>query len=372
MGIFSSKNQMPVDGKVRYRPILDALYNRQLTWVFATLTDCPGHRCLGRHGQERRPPACRQRSQCHNGLAKRPEARRVARRSQGTALPRKKAFLTITTVAPTDTEPRQAAAKDPDTQRFHYISADVSKPDYARELVAEAVAWNDGKALDVVWCVAGKSTPDFWVEAPLALTREQMDVNFWGSAEMAHAILREWTGPDAPVVPEPKHLVFTASVLAFFPIVGYGPYNTAKAALRALADTLVQELEIYPQKVKIHVVYPGSISSPGFERENLTKPEITRIIEEGDPVQTPDQVAAAAIRGLEKGQYSVTVAFLGSAMRWISLGGAPRDNWFIDTIMSWVMQIVWFFVLLDIFGKIRKFGKQHGHPSTYRKKLNTD
>lgn len=248
----------------------------------------------------------------------------------------------------------------------------MSKPDYARDVVTQAVAWNNGQALDIVWTMAGKSTPDFWVEADLAVTREMMDINFWGTAEMAHAILREWTGPTAPVVPEPKHLIFTSSVLAFFPVVGYAPYNPAKAALRSLADTLHQELELYPQKVKLHVIYPGSISSPGFDRENMTKPEITRIIEEGDPVQTPDEVAEKAIRGLERGYYTVTVAFLGDVLRSLSLGGEPRDNWFFDTALTCIMQIVWFFAIWDIFGKIRKFGKKNGHPTNYRKKIGSD
>ncbi|TGJ82663.1 hypothetical protein E0Z10_g6099 [Xylaria hypoxylon] len=262
----------------------------------------------------------------------------------------------------------KAAARNPQTQRFHYISVDVSKPDYAGPLLTEAIAWNDGKPLDVVWCVAGKSTPDFWVEAPLSVSREHMDLNFWGSAEMAHAVLRLWCAPDAPVVPEPKHLIFTSSVVAFFTIIGYGTYTPAKAALRGLADTLAQELEIYPQKVKLHIVYPGSISSPGFERENKTKPEITSILEESDPVQTPDVVAAAAIRGLEKGHYSITVAFLGSVLRWGSLGGSPRNNWVVDTFMSWIITVVWIFALPDIYSKIRKYGKKNGHPSNYRRK----
>jgi 3-dehydrosphinganine reductase len=268
----------------------------------------------------------------------------------------------------------KSAARNPQTQRFHYLTVDVSQPDYAAPLLAEAVAWNGGRPLDVVWCVAGKSTPDFWVEAPLALTRKQMDINFWGSAEMAHAVLRLWCAPDAPVVPdeEPKHLIFTSSVLAFFPVVGYGPYTPAKGALRGLADTLVQELEMYPQKVKVHVVYPGSISSPGFEHENITKPEITTIIEDGDPVQTPDAVAAAAIRGLEKGQYFVTVAFLGHVLRWSALGGSPRNNWLVDTFMSWIVAIVWLFALPDILGKIRKYAKKNGHPVNYRKKGNDE
>ncbi|KAI1200450.1 hypothetical protein F5X97DRAFT_293568 [Nemania serpens] len=262
----------------------------------------------------------------------------------------------------------KAAARNPHTQRFHYITADVSKPDYAVPLLVEAIAWNNGRPLDVVWCNAGKSTPDLWVEAPLSLTREHMDLNFWGSAQMAHAVLRLWCAPDAPVVPEPKHLIFTSSVLALFPVIGYGTYTPAKAALRGLADTLVQELEVYPQNVKVHVVYPGSISSPGYERENMTKPEITTILEESDPVQTPDVVAAAALKGLEKGYFSITVAFLGDVFRWGAIGGSPRNNWVVDTFMAWIIAIVWIFALPDIYSKIRKYAKKNGHPVNYRPK----
>ncbi|KAK6200581.1 hypothetical protein LQW54_009700 [Pestalotiopsis sp. IQ-011] len=259
------------------------------------------------------------------------------------------------------------AAKNPETQRFRYISADVSKPDYARGLIAKAVAWNDGKPLDIVWTIAGQSTPDFWVEAPLSVSRNQMDINYWGSAEMAHAILREWTAPEVPVVPEPKHLIFTSSVLAFTPIVGYGPYNPTKAALRALGDTLVQELELYPQKVKIHVVFPGGISSPGFDRENLTKPEITVQLEADDPVQTPDEVASKAIKGLERGDYSVIVSWYGYILKCLALGSAPRESWILDGITSCLMQVIFFFALLDISSKIRKYAKKNGHPVNYRK-----
>ncbi|KAI0881970.1 NAD(P)-binding protein [Annulohypoxylon maeteangense] len=262
----------------------------------------------------------------------------------------------------------KAAARDPSTQRFTYLTADVSQPDYAAPLLASAVSWNNGQPLDIVWCVAGTSTPDFWLEVPITHARSQMDINFWGSAEMAHAILRQWCAADAPVVPEPKHLILTSSVLAFFPVLGYGPYTPAKSALRGLADTLVQELEMYPQKVKLHVVYPASIGSPGFERENMTKPEVTKKIEEGDPVQSPDDVAAGAIRKLEQGQYFITSAFLGHLMRWGALGGSPRNSWLVDTLMCCFLPIIWIFVLPDIYSKIRKYAKEHGHPATYRTK----
>lgn len=209
--------------------------------------------------------------------------------------------------------------------------------------------------------------PELFVDMDMDSLRRQMDINFFGTAEMSHAILREWLAAEAPVDKEPKHLIMTTSVVALYTIPGYAPYAPSKWAIRGLADTISQEAMLYPQRVKVHVVYPGTILSPGLERENLSKPEITKILEESDPKQTPDQVAEAAICGLERGDYFVTVNYLGSLMKWGMLGGSFRNNWVADTLGAWLASIVWIFVQMDLHGKIRSYGKKHGHPSTYKK-----
>lgn len=212
------------------------------------------------------------------------------------------------------------------------------------------------------------STPELFCDMEMSSLRQQMDVNFYGTAEMAHTILREWLAADAPVEKQPKHLIMTASAIALYTIPGYAPYSPSKWAMRGLADTLSQEVMLYPQNVKVHIVYPGTILSPGFEREQLSKPEITKKLEETDPDQTPDEVAENAIKGLENGDYYVTVGFLGTVMKWGTLGGAIRNNWILDTLGAWIVQIIWIFVHMDIHGKIKKFGRDNGHPSTYKKK----
>ena len=267
----------------------------------------------------------------------------------------------------------KAAAKNPSKQRFTYISADVAEHDFAARVVAEAIAWNGGAAPDIVWCVAGLSTPMLWAEdgAVMEAARRNMDVNYFGAAEMSRAILREWLSPENSTSPnaEPKHIIFTASVLALFAIVGYAPYTPSKWAIRGLADTLAMELNLYPDNpVRVHVVYPATITSPGLERENKTKPEITVELEKEEPPETPDTVAARSIAGLEAGHYFVTVSFLGRLMQSGIMGGSPRNSWIVDTVLGWFIPLIYFFVLRSFNGQVLAWGRKHGHPSTYAKK----
>lgn len=267
----------------------------------------------------------------------------------------------------------QSAASSPQTQRFHYISADVSDPDHANTVLAETMAWNNGASPDIVWCIAGLSTPLLFAEEAdsMAATRRNMEVNFFGAAEMARAVLREWLAPENKTGPnaQPKHMIFTSSVAAFLALVGYGTYSPSKWALRALADTLAQEVQLYPDNpVKVHIVYPGTIKSPGLERENRTKPGITLEIEKDDVAQEPEECAAQAIKGLQRGDHFVTVSWLGNLMRCGIMGGSVRNSWVWDTLVGWLVPIVYFFVLMDFNSKIKDWARKYGHPSTYVKK----
>ncbi|KAG9229133.1 hypothetical protein BJ875DRAFT_475713 [Amylocarpus encephaloides] len=268
----------------------------------------------------------------------------------------------------------KASAKDPSAQRFQYISTDLSEPSAALLVIAEAIAWNKGNSPDIVWCLAGSSYPAFWIDTPVSKLRSQMDVNYWAATEMAHAILNEWLSPSAlaerMVGSPPKHLVFTSSVLAFYSTVGYGAYSPTKAALRSLGDTLAQELQIYGggEAAKVHVVCPGTIATAGFERENLTKPEITKQLEDADPIGSPEEVAVSAIKRLENGEYLIVCNWLGSLMRSQSWSGMRRGNWLLETVMTWFTSLLWIFLQRDLDGKVRKYGIKNGHPGTYPKK----
>ena len=204
-----------------------------------------------------------------------------------------------------------------------------------------------------------------------------MDINYWAAAYLAHATLRSWLKPsnksDSSTAREekPRHFLVTSSVACFVGVAGYSPYAPGKAALRSLADNLRSEVNLYngyrkanpttgpPAEIKIHCVCPGTIFSPGLEEENKSKHAVTKLLEESDPRQSEDEVAAAAVKGLEKGFFLVTTQYLGHAMRAGMLGGSPRNSVVIDTVMGWITYVVWLFVQPDLDGKVWGYGEKN-------------
>ena len=201
------------------------------------------------------------------------------------------------------------------------------------------------------------------MDVPIEALKEQMESNYFSSAYVAHAALQSWIN-HFKSYPEPadtaKHIIFTSSVLAFLPLTGYGPYTPTKVALRALSDTLSQELLLYAPlaPIRTHTVFPGTIFTEGYEKENLIKPAITKKLEEADGGQTPEQVATASVRGLERGEELITTnGILGVAMKSGMLGGSRRNGWgIVDTVMSWLIMVIMVFVRRDLDGKVKAWG----------------
>lgn len=167
----------------------------------------------------------------------------------------------------------------------------------------------------------------------------------------------------------------TSSVAAFVGVAGYGPYSPSKAAIRSLADTLRSEINLYNgsrlhptsplynhPETKIHIVLPGTITSPGNIEENKTKHPVTHILEADDPVSTEDEVAIASVKALEKGDYMITTQFLSHAMRASTLGGSPRNGlWGVrDMLFSWATAVAWLFIGPDMESKVYQYGKKNG------------
>jgi 3-dehydrosphinganine reductase len=114
--------------------------------------------------------------------------------------------------------------------------------------------------------------------------------------------------------------------------------------------------------VKIHTVFPMGILSPGFDREQKLKPELTKKLEEADKPQTPAEVAQIAISALERGEYLITTMFVGNVMKGTALGPSPRNSIIGDTLLSWLSNLVFLQVIPDLRNKAFNWGKTNGLP----------
>jgi 3-dehydrosphinganine reductase len=286
-----------------------------------------------------------------------------------------------------------AAAKSPATQRFLTLSYDLTLAASAPAILQEVSEWNGGAPPDVLWNAAGLCLPTFFADASLETLRGQMDTLYWSAAYMAHAVLQLWTKPDATnpntkasssststtsasaqAEPLPRHIIFTCSTLACFPVAGYTAYSPAKAAMKALADALQMEVQVYngarasktlpaTQKpgaeIKIHTLMPMGISSPNFEIEEKLKPSLTKMLEETDKPETPDQVADAALMGLDAGEVMIATNFIGKLMVGEGMGSTLRMG-VADVFYNMVGSLAVTFVGWEFDGKVRKWGREKG------------
>lgn len=258
----------------------------------------------------------------------------------------------------------------------------MTDPAENARIISEVTAWNNGQPPDIVWANAGAAVPGYFIDMPLETLRSQMDLNYWAAIYMARTVFKTWL--DSPVAetknakglglrPTPRHFIMTSSTAAFCGLAGYTGYSPTKAALRSFHDQMRSELQLYNgylghernttiPKIKIHTVFPGTIDSPGLELENEMKPPVLRLLEEGDPVQKPFEIAVGAINQLERGRSLVTTNFLGHMMKGSSWMGSMRDSPVSNLGMAWLANVVWLFVAPDMEGKVKKYSRTNGMP----------
>lgn len=237
------------------------------------------------------------------------------------------------------------ASKVRSSQTLQSICADVS---VGREV--ERAIEQSGSP-DIVVCCAGASHPRLFKDLTHEQIRSGVDTNYMTAVYTSHAALRNML-----LHKKQGHIVFVSSVLSFVSLAGYNEYAPSKAAIRNLADGLRQECLLYG--VGVTCVCPGTILTPGFEEENKTKPEITRILEGADEGQTPQKIAKKIMQGLQQGRYLIVTETVGVLMRACAWGGSPRGNLFIDVPVSWLFSLIWPIASSVMDGQVLKYKKK--------------
>lgn len=174
---------------------------------------------------------------------------------------------------------------------------------------------------DVLVNCAGRARPAPFEAIDHAAFVDTLRANLIGCWSTVHALV--------PCMKERGgYVVNTASVAGLVGVFGYTDYCAAKFGVVGFSEALRAELR--PHGITVSVLCPPDTATPGFDAENRTKPEETRVISAGAPLLTAEAVAAALLRGMARRRFLI-VPGLGARAAVLAKRLAPRAlEWAMD------------------------------------------
>ena len=179
---------------------------------------------------------------------------------------------------------------------LHVASADVSN--VAALTAALALLEGLQGPCDILITAAGSAEPGYVGHLDPATFRRQVDVNQLGTVNAVQAVL------PGMLQRGKGHLVLVSSVVGLIGVFGYAAYAPTKFAVRGYG--LALDAELRDQGIRVGIAYPPDTLTPGFERENLTKPRETHLVAGALKPVAPERVADALVRGIERNRLHIS------------------------------------------------------------------
>ncbi|KAF8194594.1 oxidoreductase [Pholiota molesta] len=215
-------------------------------------------------------------------------------------------------------------------QRFYVYSYALGSGSDATVALDAVCEPYEGESPDAVFTCAGSSKPMFFVEMEERDLMEGMSNAYWVQAWTSWAAAKKM----AKERKKGAKIVLISSTLGYMSFLGFASYSPGKHALRGLADTLHSELMLYG--IDVHVYFPATMYTPGYDEENKTKPDIVKKIESTDEGTTAEQAAQVLYKGVVKGHAHITGDVITSLFSAGTRGAAQRNNWLLDALFDMV------------------------------------
>src|SRR5213593_320075 len=115
-----------------------------------------------------------------------------------------------------------------------------------------------------------------------------------------------------PLMPDGASIVLNGSIASVKGMPAFGVYAATKAALRSFARTWSVDLK--SRKIRVNVVSPGTVITPGYKSAGLSDEQIAQIEAEAAAaaplgrVGTPDEIAKAVVfLASDEGSYVTSI-----------------------------------------------------------------
>ncbi len=179
---------------------------------------------------------------------------------------------------------------------------------------------------DILINSAGVAHPGTFQELDQEYFVWQMETNYYGSVNTTRAFL------PAMIARGSGHIINIGSLASYIGLYGYTAYGASKFAVRGFSEALRMELK--PLGIRVSLVIPPDTDTPQLAYENQHKPLLLKYLLPEMGVITPDMVASAVIRGIQRDQFEIVPDFGSKAILFaIRLFGPGGFN-----ILDWLLR----------------------------------
>lgn len=212
--------------------------------------------------------------------------------------------------------------------------------------------------------VAGVSSAQAFVDTDYKEFDRLMSINYLGSAYTTRAFLPYMvpkSDDKSNSVKPPRSILFTSSQAGQLGIYGFTAYSASKFALRGIAEAL--QMEVGRDNVSVQVAFPPDTDTPGYEEEQIGKPEETKCISETSGLFQADEVAKKIIASALKARppFQIYFGLEGWMLSSLAVGMSPAHTT-LDTIcqifLLGIFRFVSLFYLMDFRRIVAKVQKQ--------------
>lgn len=200
-------------------------------------------------------------------------------------------------------------------QRIEYRSVDLAKSYESVESALKEIEESSGQPIFMLVNCAGMAICGTVEDTSPEDARLLMDVNYFATFFPTRYVLAKMKAAKEGII------VITASQAALVGIYGYGAYAASKFALRGLAESIAMEAK--HRGVTVTLALPADTDTPGFERENQSKPEETKIISGSGGLAKPEDVGRRIVHDALKGTFFSIMGLESWILSILCVGMAP-------------------------------------------------
>ncbi|KAJ6217928.1 hypothetical protein RDWZM_009085 [Blomia tropicalis] len=225
-------------------------------------------------------------------------------------------------------------------QNIQTFSADISENVFNIERALSEAEQMSGP-VHLLACCAGTSISKTFDDTSTKEYQRMMDINYFGTINTIKASMDSLKRSAKNT--KGGHILIFSSIAGVFGLYGYSAYSGSKFALVGLGQCL--SMELHSHKISVTISLPPDTDTPGFAEENLSKPEITRLISEDGGLMSPDEVARQSLNDTLKGEFLSSNGINGFMLTSLCAGMAPTRSFIKIFVEIFTMGIFRIFAL---------------------------